>query len=122
MLLNVQALAQHANCGERGAGNTGRLRGKGEALPLQIRFELHSTLAAFHAKTCSVPGANTAAKGPPSNVTFGVMEKSCAALAVRERSRRNYIEVGIARERGSAIPEPSPPHLFREVADFLTFQ
>jgi len=31
MLLNAQALAQHANCGEPGGGNTGQLRGKGEA-------------------------------------------------------------------------------------------
>ena len=31
MLLNAQALVQHANCGEPGGGNTGQLRGKGEA-------------------------------------------------------------------------------------------
>jgi hypothetical protein len=31
MLLNAQALVQHANCGEPGEGNMAQRRGKGEA-------------------------------------------------------------------------------------------
>ena len=50
MLLNAQALVQHANCGEPGGGNTGQLRGKGEAADAinwlrAVDFDLSDPLA-----------------------------------------------------------------------------
>jgi hypothetical protein len=73
-------------------------------------------------KLARFPGANTVAKGSTSNVKFGVMGKSCAALAVNTNIattlflKTECLGTRIGDSRAFAS------YLFREVDDFLTFQ